>query len=83
MTYLCGLLGDIYNIDAYPPRIGWIITACVVFSYVTCCPMFLWAASAYEQQIKKENARKLLKSISRLSRKTLSKEKNVTTDLNL
>ena len=50
-TYLLGLTADRYDTANYPLRSGYCLTAFVLFSYCTCCPMFLLAAKEYEKFI--------------------------------
>lgn len=51
-TYTLGVLGDKYNVKQKPELAGYFITAFVLFSYISCCPMFLIAAREYEKVIK-------------------------------
>ena len=53
-TYLLGLLNDTFDTATYPVRSGYLITGFVLFSYCTCCPMFLLAANEYEKEIRKK-----------------------------
>jgi hypothetical protein len=50
-TYLIGVLGDKYDIKNHPETAGYMITAFVLFSYCSCCPVFLLAAKEYEKEI--------------------------------
>ncbi len=51
-TYLLGLIGDEFETKKYPERSGYCLTAFVLFSYCTCCPMFIIASKEYEKFIK-------------------------------
>jgi MFS family permease len=51
-TFLLGFLGDRYEVKKKPELAGYFITAFVLFSYVSCCPMFLVASREYEREIK-------------------------------
>ena len=48
-TYLIGLVGDKLETKNYPERSGYCLTAFVLFSYCSCCPMFVWASKEYER----------------------------------
>ena len=50
-TYLLGVLGDTYNVKKNPELAGYFITCFVLFSYLSCCPMFLIASKEYEKVI--------------------------------
>lgn len=51
-TYLLGVVGEKFETKIYPERSGYCLTAFVLFSYCTCCPMFYWASIEYEKFIK-------------------------------
>lgn len=46
-TYLLGVLGDKYDIDQYPERIGYILGTATLISFVGCCPLFMIAGHSY------------------------------------
>ena len=52
-TYLLGVLGDAYNVKENPELAGYMITGFVLFSYCSCCPMFLLAARVFERVVLK------------------------------
>jgi len=52
-TYFLGFLNDSYQVNKKPELAGYLITAFVCFSYITCCPMFLLASREYEKEIAK------------------------------
>jgi hypothetical protein len=60
-TYLIGFLGDKYNVKKNPALAGYLITGFVLFSYVSCCPMFLLASKEYEKEINKQKDKKAFK----------------------
>eukprot|EP00347_Sterkiella_histriomuscorum_P006068 403354189 len=62
-TYLLGLIGDKFQTKDYPERSGYCLTAFVLFSYCTCCPMFIWASIEYEKMIKGRQEKEKMKLI--------------------
>jgi hypothetical protein len=60
-TYLLGVLGDKYEVKKNPELAGYLITGFVLFSYLTCCPMFLLASREYEKELNSQRAKKALK----------------------
>lgn len=51
-TYLLGVLGDKYEVQKYPDRIGVILTIMVLISYIGCIPFFLLNAREYAKNIR-------------------------------
>ena len=58
-TYLIGVIGDRLDIKAYPERSGYCLTVFILFSYCTCCPMFIWASIEYEKMLKGKELKKI------------------------
>ncbi len=50
-TYVIGLLGDKYDVTNNPALAGYLITGFVLFSYLSCCPVFLVAGTEYAKVI--------------------------------
>lgn len=54
-TYILGVLGDKYDIDNNPDRIGHILTIFVCISYWGSIPFFLLNSREYARNIKYQN----------------------------
>ena len=46
-TYVLGVMGDKYEVDKYPQRMGYIMGTAVLISYLGCIPFFLLNAKEY------------------------------------
>ena len=54
ITYFLGRLGDHYDIDHHPERIGTILGITVLISYWGCIPFFLLNGREYARLIKNQ-----------------------------
>ena len=51
-TAMLGVMGDKYEIDKHPQRMGYIMGTAVLISYLGCIPFFLMNAKEYAQNIR-------------------------------
>ena len=54
ITYLLGVLGDRYQVDSHPERIGDILGVTVLISYLGCIPFFILNGIEYAKVIKNQ-----------------------------
>jgi hypothetical protein len=50
-SVLGALLAKYDKGDEYPQNAGYIVGGCVIFSYLTCGPIFIWSGIEYKKEL--------------------------------